>query len=150
MSAVLSASNKSICIESKSQPKSEITSVQQLIDLLGISDVRFGGTGIGLVAMVEVVALMIGDICQCYSSEKYETPQPITCGMKLKKGQPKSVFRPGSSVVILFFQKNRIRFDADLIENGRRMDVISRYTEGFSKPLLFLRRRPKKWDTQMA
>lgn len=94
------------------------------------------GTNIGLVAMVEVVALMIGDIGQCYSFEKYENPQPIACGMHLKKGQPKSVFRPGSSVVILFFQRNRIRFDADLIENSRRMDVASRFTEGFSKPLV--------------
>ena len=33
-----------------------------------------GGTGIGLVAMVEVVALMIGDIVQCYSAKL--TPSP--------------------------------------------------------------------------
>ena len=31
-----------------------------------------GGTGVGLVAMVEVVALMVGDILQCYSSRNYD------------------------------------------------------------------------------
>ena len=30
-----------------------------------------GGSQVGMVAMVEVTALMIGDIVQCYSDEKY-------------------------------------------------------------------------------
>jgi phosphatidylserine decarboxylase len=65
-----------------------------------------GGTHVGLVAMVEVVALMIGDIVQAYSHHYYNNPQPMRLGMYVKKGQPKSLFRPGSSVVILFFQKS--------------------------------------------
>ncbi|MBN2687788.1 MAG: phosphatidylserine decarboxylase, partial [Deltaproteobacteria bacterium] len=36
-----------------------------------------GGTGIGLVAMIEIVALMIGDIVQCYSTVRYENPVPV-------------------------------------------------------------------------
>jgi phosphatidylserine decarboxylase len=45
-----------------------------------------GGTGIGL------VALMIGDIVQCYSEKEYDLPKPIATGMMVSKGQPKSLF----------------------------------------------------------
>jgi phosphatidylserine decarboxylase len=95
-----------------------------------------GGTGIGLVAMVEIVALMIGEIVQCYSSRGYERPQPIARGRFVHRGQPKSLFRPGSSVDVLFFQKGRIRFDPDLIRNCRRSDVHSRFTIGFQRPVV--------------
>lgn len=95
-----------------------------------------GGTGVGLVAMVEIVALMIGDIVQCYSGNRYERPMPIRHGQLVQRGQPKSLFRPGSSVDVLFFQKNRVEFDKDLIRNCRRGDVNSRYTLGFQKPLV--------------
>ena len=62
------------------------------------SDVA-GGTGVGLVAMIEVVALMIGDIVQCYSARRYEAPRPVVRrGCSSKRGQPKSLYRPGSSV----------------------------------------------------
>lgn len=94
------------------------------------------GTHVGLVAMVEVVALMIGDIVQAYSLHYYNHPQPMTPGMHVKKGQPKSLFRPGSSVVVLFFQKNRITFDADLAANACRQEVNSRFSQGFQQPLV--------------
>ncbi len=64
------------------------------------------GTGVGQVAMVEVVALMIGRIVQCYSQERYEPVRPLQQGMFIQKGQPKSLFRPGSSTVVLLFEKN--------------------------------------------
>lgn len=95
-----------------------------------------GGTHVGLVAMVEVVALMIGDIVQAYSNHYYNNPQPMTPGMYLKKGQPKSLFRPGSSVVVLFFQKNRMMFDTDLNANAYRTEVQSRFSQGFQQPLV--------------
>ena len=50
--------------------------------------------------MVEVVAMMIGDIVQCYSDTAYDDPKGVTPGMSLKKGQPKSLFRPGSSTKV--------------------------------------------------
>ena len=56
-----------------------------------------GGTGIGLVAMIEVVALMIGDIVQCYSETQYLDPRTVQRGMLLRKGCPKSLYQPGSS-----------------------------------------------------
>ncbi|GAB6094475.1 phosphatidylserine decarboxylase [Desulfatiferula olefinivorans] len=95
-----------------------------------------GGTGAGLVAMVEIVALMIGDIAQVYSDFAYDYPRDIRPGDTLLKGQPKSLFRPGSSTVVLLFQKDRFRFSEDLMENVGRKDVQSRFTKGFGRPLV--------------
>jgi phosphatidylserine decarboxylase len=94
------------------------------------------GTGVGLVAMVEVVALMIGDIVQCYSRQRYEDPEPVSPRMFLEKGCPKSLFRPGSSTTVLLFQKNRIEFSGDLIRNLNRSDIESRYSRGLGRPLV--------------
>jgi len=94
------------------------------------------GTRIGVVAMVEIVALMIGRIVQCYSAECYDGPEPVTKGLFLEKGRPKSLFRPGSSTTVLIFQKNRVRFSDDLLENLNRTDVQSRFSRGFGKPLV--------------
>jgi len=95
-----------------------------------------GGTNVGLVAMVEVVALMIGRIVQCYSCEKYNAPVQIEKGLFIKKGQPKSLFRPGSSTTILLFQKHRLTFSKDLLENRARKDVQTRFTSGFKETLV--------------
>lgn len=95
-----------------------------------------GGTGVGLVAMVEVVALMIGRIDQAYSEFYYENPTGIKRGMFLRKGVPKSLFRPGSSTDVLVFQKGRIQFSSDLVANQNRKDVQSRFSQGFGKSLV--------------
>ena len=93
------------------------------------------GTGVGLVAMVEIVALMIGRIVECYSTERYDSPEPVVKGLFMEKGRPKSLFRPGSSTTVLIFQKNRVRFSGDLLDNMNRPDVQSRFSRGFGKPL---------------
>jgi phosphatidylserine decarboxylase len=90
-----------------------------------------GGTGVGLVAMIEIVALMIGDIVQCYSHQHYDIPRQVRRGMFLRKGQPKSLYRPGSSTDVLIFQKGRIAFSDDLVRNMRRTDAQSRFSLGF-------------------
>jgi phosphatidylserine decarboxylase len=95
-----------------------------------------GGTAIGLVAMVEIVALMIGDIVQSYSEERYEKPQDIRPGQMVKRGCPKSLFRPGSSTDVLIFEAGRIAFAEDLVKNSQRRDVQSRFTIGFNRPLV--------------
>jgi len=95
-----------------------------------------GGSGVGLVAMIEVVALMIGDIVQCYSELEYQDPQPVEAGMFLTIGQPKSLYRPGSSTDIVVFQRGRIEFAGDLVMNQQRTDVSSRFTKGFDAPLV--------------
>jgi phosphatidylserine decarboxylase len=95
-----------------------------------------GGTGIGLVAMIEIVALMIGDIVQCYSRKRYDSPQFVVQGLFLEKGCPKSLYRPGSSTDVLVFQKNRVRFCDDIIANMRHQKAYSRYSQGFGAQLV--------------
>jgi phosphatidylserine decarboxylase len=95
-----------------------------------------GGTGIGLVAMIEVVALMIGDIVQAYSEARYENPRTVTTGMFLLKGCPKSLYKPGSSTDIILFQKDRIEFSEDLRRNLVLSGVRSRFSKGFGQPLV--------------
>ncbi|HIJ95918.1 MAG TPA: phosphatidylserine decarboxylase [Desulfuromonadales bacterium] len=94
------------------------------------------GTGVGLVAMIEVVALMIGDIVQAYSDNCYDDPCPIEPGMFLKKGQPKSLYRPGSSTDILIFQRERIEFAKDIVQNMEHPWATSRFSQGFGQSLV--------------
>ena len=94
-----------------------------------------GGTQVGLVAMVEVTALMIGDIVQCYSAEKYRAPESVRPGLFLRRGVPKSRYRPGGSTDVLLFQRGRIRMSADLLSFQQRSDVASRFSRAFGAPL---------------
>lgn len=95
-----------------------------------------GGANIGMVGMVEVVALMIGDIVQCYSSSRYDDPRPVTRGMLVTKGSPKSLYRPGSSTDILLFARDSITFSDDLQKNARRADVYSRFSPSREHPMV--------------
>lgn len=95
-----------------------------------------GGTQVGLVAMLEVVALMIGEVTQCYSEERYDDPREVLPGMLLGKGRPKSLYRPGSSTDLLIFQKGRVRFDEDLLRNQHRVDIASRFSLGFGRVMV--------------
>lgn len=95
-----------------------------------------GGSGVGFVAMIEIVALMIGDIVQCYSEECYEVPCAPARGMFLKRGQPKSLYRPGSSTTVLLFQPDRVQFAEDLVTNQQRVGVRSRFSRGLGRSLV--------------
>ena len=95
-----------------------------------------GGSQVGRVAMIEVVAMMIGEVEQCYSAERYDDPRPLQPGLFLRKGQPKSLYRPGSSTDVLIFEPGRVRFAEDLLRNQRRSDVSSRFSLGFGRPLV--------------
>lgn len=95
-----------------------------------------GGTQVGLVAMIEVVALMIGVVEQCYSEAGYDEGRPVAPGMFLRKGQPKSRYRPGSSTDVLLFQRGRVAFCEDLVRNMLRPGVNSRYSQGFGRSLV--------------
>jgi phosphatidylserine decarboxylase len=95
-----------------------------------------GGTGVGLVAMVEVVAMMIGEIVQCYSAKHYENPVKVVPGMFCAKGAPKSLYRPGSSTDVLIFQQGRISFGEDLVRNMHAANIESRFSFGFGRPLV--------------
>lgn len=95
-----------------------------------------GGTGVGLVAMLEITALMIGEVVQCYSRERYDAPQPVVPGLFVERGCPKSLYRPGSSTDVLLFERGRVQFAEDLLRNQRRADVQSRFSQGFGQPLV--------------
>jgi phosphatidylserine decarboxylase len=95
-----------------------------------------GGTGVGLVAMIEIVALMIGDIVQAYSDTRYENPRRVERGMFLGKGLPKSLYRPGSSTDVVLIQPGRITFAEDLLRNLHLYGVQSRFSKGFGRPLV--------------
>ena len=95
-----------------------------------------GGEQVGYVAMIEVVALMVGQIEQRYSDERYDDPQPLRKGMLLRRGAPKALFRPGSSTVVLVFQPGRVRFAPDLLHNQNKPGVRSRYSLGFGQPVV--------------
>jgi phosphatidylserine decarboxylase len=57
-------------------------------------------------------------------------------GLFMHKGQPKSLYRPGSSTDVLIFEPGRIDFAEDLVCNQRRRDVASRFSKGFNEPLV--------------
>jgi phosphatidylserine decarboxylase len=95
-----------------------------------------GGSQVGLVAMIEIVALMIGDIVQRYSEKEYEDPKAVQPGLFVKKGFPKSLYRPGSSTDLTLFQRDRIKFSKDLVSNQRRSGIQSRFSKGFAAPLV--------------
>ncbi len=95
-----------------------------------------GGSRVGMVAMVEVVALMIGRVRQAYSEHAYDAPQALTEGMFVRRGCPKSLYEPGSSTDVLLFQPGRIRFDEQIVRNMALDYASSRFTQAFGKPLL--------------
>jgi phosphatidylserine decarboxylase len=95
-----------------------------------------GGSRAGKVAMIEVVAMMIGHVEQRYSAQRYATPAPIRPGMFIERGAVKSLFRPGSSTIVLLFQKGQVRFDQDVLNNLNRTDAFSRFGKGFGRGLV--------------
>jgi phosphatidylserine decarboxylase len=63
----------------------------------------------GTVSMIEVGATCVGTIHQTY--------QPDTI---VKKGDEKGYFSFGGSCIVLLFEKGRIEFETDLVENSAR------------------------------
>lgn len=112
-------------------PYSKNTRAVTIID----TDVQ-GGTQVGLVAQIEVAALMIGQIVQLYSENKYEKPKSMENGLMIRKGQPKSLFRPGSSTTVLLFQKNKIQFARDIMNNMNHPNALSLFSHCFARPLV--------------
>jgi phosphatidylserine decarboxylase len=95
-----------------------------------------GGTGVGKVAMLEVVALLIGRVEQAYSAVGYDDPVALTPGLFVERGAVKSFYRPGSSTDVLLFEPGRVTFAPDLVAHARRPDVLSRFSLGFGQPVV--------------
>ena len=94
------------------------------------------GTQVGRVAIIEIAALMVGDVVQYYSADRYRSPVPVQPGMLLERGAVKGLFRPGGSTVVLVFQSGRVAFAEDLLRNRLRADVETRFSLGFGRPLV--------------
>ncbi len=94
-----------------------------------------GGSRVGMVAMFEVTALMIGAVVQCYSDYRYDLALPLQTGMFVRRGQPKSLYRPGSSTDILFFEPGRVSFADDLLGQRQQAGVASRFSHAFGHTL---------------
>jgi phosphatidylserine decarboxylase len=65
--------------------------------------VRFDSDHFGAMAIVEVGALTVGSIRQCFRP-----------GTRVRKGEPKGFFRLGGSTVVLLFRRDAVVLDADL------------------------------------
>ncbi len=63
----------------------------------------------GNVLLLEIGATCVGSICQTYAD-----------GTPIAKGAEKGYFRFGGSSTITIFERGRIRFDQDLVENSKR------------------------------
>lgn len=92
------------------------------------------GSWCGLVAMVEVAALMIGQIVQAYAAQGYEPHEAMRPGLFLLRGQPKSLYRPGSSLDVLIFEPGRVEFNPDLVAHQFRGDANSRFSSWLGRP----------------
>ena len=62
----------------------------------------------GNVLMMEVGALLVGKIVNCHRAAS------------VKRGQEKGYFEFGGSTVILLFQRDKVRFDRDIVKNSRK------------------------------
>jgi phosphatidylserine decarboxylase len=73
----------------------------------------------GTVLYIEVGATAVGTIRQTFEPEQ-----------KVMKGQEKGYFEFGGSCLVLLFEKGRIQFDADLVENTQKgFETLARFGE---------------------
>jgi phosphatidylserine decarboxylase len=77
----------------------------------------------GTVLYIEVGATAVGTIRQTFKPEE-----------KVSKGQEKGYFEFGGSCLVLLFEKGRIEFDADLVENTRKgYETFARFGESMGR-----------------
>jgi phosphatidylserine decarboxylase len=91
------------------------------------SDVE-GGSGLGSVAVIPVAAQVIGGIALSYCEHLYDDPAQPKPGLRVKPGLPLGYFAPGSSTVVVLFEKGRAEVSPDIVELNRREDLSTLYT----------------------
>jgi phosphatidylserine decarboxylase len=114
------------------------------------SDVA-GGSQVGLVAQIDVAAMMIGQIESRYSAVRYNNARALAVGDFVPRGAPVSLFRPGSSTSIVLWDAHRASIDASLIANSQRRDLQSRFSDWLGQPWVETRvavRQPISKPTQ--
>lgn len=73
----------------------------------------------GTVLYVEIGATSVGSIRQTFEVNS-----------RVQKGEEKGYFEFGGSCIVLLFEKNRVQFDSDLIENTKRgYETLCRFGE---------------------
>ncbi len=71
----------------------------------------------GTVLFIEIGATSVGSVQQTYEP-----------GERVAKGQEKGYFEFGGSCIVLLFEKGRVQFDADLVENTRKgLETLCRF-----------------------
>ena len=95
-----------------------------------------GGSHVGFVAMIEVVALMIGDIVQCYSEEKYDSPSEISPGCLSKKECQKAFTGLAAARISSSFKKTVSVLQKISCAIGSTDSAQSRFTLGFGVNLV--------------
>ena len=92
---------------------------------------------VGYVAMIEVVALMVGQIDQRYSEERYDDPQAAEEGNVPAERRTESAVSPGKqhgrSAVS---DRDAFVLRRDLVRNQQKAGVNSRYSAGFGQPVV--------------
>jgi phosphatidylserine decarboxylase len=89
------------------------------------------GTRVGRVAMIPVAAQVIGRIAMTYHDDGYERPEAVRVGLRVRKGAPMGLFHPGSSTVVVLFERGRVEWCPDLAANRDRADARTRYADRF-------------------
>jgi phosphatidylserine decarboxylase len=93
-----------------------------------------GGTQVGIVAQIDVAAMMIGCIEPRYSATRYDDPRAVRIGETVARGVPISLFRPGSSTSVILWDGSRAMPSPELIRNARRCDLRSRFSDWLREP----------------
>jgi phosphatidylserine decarboxylase len=87
-----------------------------------------GGSHVGRVAMIPVAAQVIGRIEMTYHDIAYECPAAVGEGLFVRKGRPMGLFHPGSSTVVLLFERGRIAWCPDFAFHRDRGGATTRYS----------------------
>jgi phosphatidylserine decarboxylase len=87
------------------------------------------GSQVGVVIVVCVAAMMIGDIQMCYSETAYNAPTQVRKGLYVRRGVPLALFRPGSSTCIVMWNPKRAQLSASLLSNAGNRAVKSRFSD---------------------
>ncbi len=83
----------------------------------------FASDAFGSLAFVDIGGFLIASIRHLFKP-----------GIRVQKGDEKSLFQFGGSTLVVLFEKGRIRFDQDLIDNSRSgVETYVRYGEAIGK-----------------
>jgi phosphatidylserine decarboxylase len=80
----------------------------------------------GKILYVEIGATAVASICQTFRAET-----------SVKKGEEKGYFEFGGSCIVLLFEKGRIEFDSDLLQNTKKgLETLCRFGESIARASL--------------